>query len=152
MTPHETADGQYKYNQMTPDGKTLFYHANNLNRYLSNIYKWNENRIRHGSWGTDINVYRIGYALKNTTIHSSMTDIAIAVHEGWILCYKFWINSKPWANKASQYYLPYGTDLTLNDKLLRSSQSFDELSLPQQQLCIDMAQYIKHECYKSVTT
>lgn len=147
MTPYQTADGKYAYNQLAPNGKTLFYHADALNRYLSTIHKWQENSIRPGSWGTDINVYRIGYALSNTNESSSIIEIATAVHDGWRVCYNVWTTLKPWTRLRTRYYLPKGDSTFSNDKLLRSLKSFDELTFEQQQLCIDIAQYIKNESY-----
>jgi hypothetical protein len=146
MAPYQTADGKYSYTQLAPNGETLLSHAVSLNRYLSNIYNWDENRIRAGSWGTDINVSRIGHALKNTNSDSSIIEIAREVHEGWKLCYNYWIASKPWNRICNnRYHLPLH-DISSNDKPKRAKQSFDELTFEQQQLCIDVAKYIKHNC------
>jgi hypothetical protein len=172
-----TADGKYSYTELAPDGETLYNHAVFLNRYLSEIYNWNENKITPGSWGADINICRVGYALRymNTqsqkipqrvtnclpesriphvnqhvvcincrnipmTTTTYITDIAREVHKGWRSCYKYWVTYKPWETNF-MYNIPHN-GLYSNNKSERSEQSFDELTIEQQQLCIDIALYV----------
>jgi hypothetical protein len=144
MASH-TADGKYSYEDLAPNGYTLFKNADLLNKYLTSLNGWNEDDVLvRGMWGTDINICRIGHALIYTNCDSSLVDIARAAHDGWKSCYKYWLEYKPWTT-SYYYYKPY-SGLYSNEKPLRSLQSFDELPYIQKKIYRQIAYFIKYNC------
>lgn len=146
MTSH-TADGKYSYTDMAPNGYTLLQNARLLNRYLARMNGWSEyDNILPGMWGTDINVCRIGHALIYTDRDTALIDIARAAHDGWSLCYKYWLEYEPWIRSPGSYHAPHN-GLYSNRKPLRALQVFDDLPFVQKNLYRQIASFIKYNCY-----
>lgn len=142
-----TADGKYGYADMAPNGYTLLQNAQLLNKYLARLNGWNEyDSLLPGMWGTDINICRIGHALVYTNRDSSLIDIARAAHDGWTLCYKYWLEYEPWKTKPCSYSKPYN-GLYSNKKPLRSLQFFDELPFIQQMIYKQIASFIRYNFF-----
>jgi hypothetical protein len=154
-----TADGLYDYYEkvISSNGlrKTFIDHSCAMNVYLEVENSWAPKIDRYGHpisplgpgrWGTDINVSRIGHALKTTNKYSSIDEIAAAVHAGWSACYKYWYENRPWDFAPDALYFCPGKNLLSRQKLTRCSLSYDQLDKFQQKMCRQMATYIKNEC------
>lgn len=148
-----TACGSYAFDDIIK-GKTLFEHATNMNDFLERENGWKKNtvlkewppkvKLGRDTWGANANAFRIAYAFHNSTSDSSVEDIAASVHEGWKMCYVYWIGNKPWIDGV--YHKP-SKRMVSHDKLERLVSKFEDLPEDTKKICMQMAGFIKRECY-----
>jgi hypothetical protein len=146
MEPIFTANHRFSYHEQTPNGMTLICHAKRMHDMLIKQNGWKSRHNKKGSWGNDINICRIGWAIRYFPKKESLSvyKIASLMHDGWCDCFDYWITHKPWKDSNRSYQRPCKL---LENKITRSCKYFDELGEYQKDIYFQMAEYVIKNCF-----
>lgn len=143
-----TANEQYSLDMklLNSDLNTLvnecyMYYTNEINKTLSDEKKWTNTTLYPGQYGYDAIAVSLAYTVTNMKEDAKEKDLAILIHDAWIVNYVFWRDNKPYESDKN-YKKPYnGIENERRNKCATSS--YDELDDEEKEKDLYIARFIK---------